>query len=56
LYVIPIKFVVIIGIKLSCGVSNCMLTVYPSLQDTIPHAVNHSLALLKMGKLLPETC
>jgi hypothetical protein len=22
----------------------------------IPHAVNHSLALLKMGKKLPETC
>jgi len=32
-----------------------MPTVYPSLQDTLPHAVNHSLALLKMGKLLPET-
>jgi hypothetical protein len=31
-------------------------TVYPSLQDTIPHAVNQSLALLKMGKRLPETC
>jgi hypothetical protein len=27
-----------------------MATVYPSLQDTIQHAVNHSLTLLKMGK------
>ena len=24
--------------------------------DIIPHAVSHSLALLKMGKELPETC
>ena len=32
---------------------------YPSLpqhQDTIPHAVNLSLTLLKMGKILHETC
>jgi hypothetical protein len=35
---------------------NYMTTVYPSLQDTIPHAVNHSLMLLKMGKKLPEAC
>jgi len=25
-------------------------------EDIIPHAVNHSLALLRMGKELPETC
>ena len=24
--------------------------------DIIPHALNHSLALLRMGKELPETC
>jgi hypothetical protein len=33
-----------------------MPTLYPSLQDTLPHAVNHSLGFLKMGKWLPETC
>jgi hypothetical protein len=31
-------------------------TVYPSLQDTIPHAVNPSLTLLKMSKMMTETC
>jgi hypothetical protein len=25
-------------------------------QGIIPHAVNHSLAILRMGKKLPETC
>jgi hypothetical protein len=35
---------------------NYITTVYPSLQDTIPHAVNLSRTFLKIGKKLPKTC
>ena len=35
--------------------SRSLSIVYPSLQDSIPNAVNHNLALLGMGKELPET-
>ena len=36
--------------------SQSLSTAYPSLQDIIPHAVYHSLALLRMGTELPKTC
>jgi len=52
---------------LECGDTDCVFgvkNVARALQasdrqqseDIIPHAVNHSLAFLRMGKELPETC
>jgi len=36
--------------------SNILHTDRQQSGDIIPHAVNHSLALLRMGKELPVTC